>query len=187
MAHSFLTRRALLSAFAATTITASPLYADAPWYLRGAGDQRRLRFENPKTGESVDTVYWADGRYIPASLNAINSVFRDWRADTIEEIDVGVLDMLSATHRLLEVDEPYTLLSGFRTQATNQMLSRNINGVASKSYHVRAQAADVRLPSRNGQAIASAALSLNAGGVGRYPNNNFAHVDCGPVRTWVRA
>jgi uncharacterized protein YcbK (DUF882 family) len=29
-----------------------------------------------------------------------------------------------------------------------------------------------------------AALSLQAGGVGTYPNRDFVHIDVGPVRSW---
>lgn len=186
MTHGRLNRRSLLAAFAATALVAAPVHAKTPGYLRGAGDVRRLRMYNPKTGESVDAVYWVDGRYIPASLGAINSVFRDWRQNTVKDIDVGVLDILAASHNLLDVDEPFTLLSGYRTEATNRLLMRRIAGVAKKSYHVRAQAADVRLQSRSGGQVAAAAESLGAGGIGRYPRKNFTHVDCGPMRSWVR-
>uniref|UniRef100_UPI0025C06C76 YcbK family protein n=1 Tax=Marivivens sp. TaxID=1978374 RepID=UPI0025C06C76 len=88
------------------------------------------------------------------------------------------------TSFLLDVSEPYMLLSGYRSPETNAMLRRQSSGVARNSLHMRGQAADLRLASRSVNQIASAAQSCNAGGVGRYAGSNFVHMDCGQVRTW---
>jgi uncharacterized protein YcbK (DUF882 family) len=45
-------------------------------------------------------------------------------------------------------------------------------------------AIDLRAEGRDISQVHQAALSLRGGGVGYYPESNFVHVDCGPVRTW---
>lgn len=91
---------------------------------------------------------------------------------------------MAAAHNLLDVNEPYLLLSGYRSPATNAMLRRRSSGVAKNSLHMKGQAADLRLGSRSVNQIAKAAAACKAGGVGRYSGSNFVHMDCGVVRTW---
>ena len=177
-------RRALLGIFAATTITAAPRMSKAFAFNRGAGDIRRLKMYSGRTGERLDAIYWVDGEYIPEVLTEVDQFFRDWRIDRSHRIDTRTLDILAATHNILDVSEPYMLLSGYRSPETNAMLRRRSSGVARNSRHMVGQAADVRLDNRSVSQIARAALACNAGGVGRYSRSNFTHVDCGPVRTW---
>lgn len=179
-----LTRRGVLAAFAMTAIVAAPVSANAFGLLRGAGDIRRIRMYSGRTGESVDTIYWIDGQYIPEALREISHFMRDFRNNKTVAFDVRTLDIMAATHRLLEVSEPYMLLSGYRSPETNAMLRRLSRGVARDSLHMRGQAADLRLRSRSVAQIAQAALACQAGGVGRYGRSNFVHMDCGPVRSW---
>lgn len=178
------TRRGLLRAFAATAVTAAPVYANAFGLLRGAGDIRRLRMYSGRTGEHLDTIYWIEGEYIPEALDEINYFFRDWRQNEIKKIDPRTLDILAASHAILDVTEPYLLLSGYRTPKTNAMLRRRSRGVAKNSLHMKGQASDVRLKSRSVSQMAKAAKACAAGGVGTYYRSNFVHMDCGPVRTW---
>jgi len=179
-----ITRRALLGAFAATTITAAPTYANAAGFLRGAGDIRRIRMANPRNGETLNTIYWIEGDYLRDAVREISVFMRDWREDAVKDIDTRTIDILSASHNLLEVDEPYLLLSGYRTPATNAMLRRRSGGVAKKSRHLKGQAADVRLTSRSVNQMYRAAVACHGGGVGRYTGSDFVHMDCGPVRSW---
>ncbi len=179
-----LSRRGLLGIFAATAVTAAPQFANAFVFLRGSGDVRRLKLYSGRTGERLDMIYWVDGTYIPEALTEINHFFRDWRNNRVHRIDTRTLDIMAATHNLLDVNEPYMLLSGYRSPETNAMLRQRSRGVASNSRHTIGQAADLRLNGRTVQQIARAAAACNAGGVGRYSRSNFTHVDCGPVRTW---
>lgn len=181
-----LTRRGLIGAFAATAITAAPTYANAFAFLRGAGDIRRIRMYSGRTGESIDTIYWIEGEYIPEALAEIDHFMRDWRSGSIKKIDTRTLDILAASHNLLEADAPYLMLSGYRTPQTNNMLRRRSRNVARNSLHMKGQAADIRLQGRNVAQIAQAAISCAAGGVGKYSRSNFVHMDCGPVRVWGR-
>lgn len=178
------TRRGLLGAFAATAVAAAPTYANALGFLRGAGDIRRIAMYSGRTGERLDTIYWIDGEYVPEAVQEINFHMRDWRTGEAIQIDLRTIDIMSASHNLLDTSEPYLLLSGYRSAQTNQMLRSRSSGVARNSLHVQGQAADLRLQSRSVTQMAEAAMSCNAGGVGRYGGSNFVHMDCGPVRVW---
>jgi uncharacterized protein YcbK (DUF882 family) len=177
-------RRSLLRVFAATALIAAPTYSNAFGLLRGAGDVRRIRMYSGRTGESIDTIYWIEGDYIPEVLKEISNFTRDWRTGTVKTFDPRTVDIMAAAHRLMDVNESYMLLSGYRTPQTNAMLRSNSSGVARNSLHLKAQAADLRLKSRSVSQMAKAAGACSAGGVGRYSRSNFVHMDCGPVRTW---
>jgi uncharacterized protein YcbK (DUF882 family) len=179
-------RRALLGAFAATAISAAPFFPGVTAYARGSGDIRKLNFYSGRTGEKIDLIYWIDGKYIPESMAEIDRFFRDWRNNKVHKIDPRTIDILAAAHNLLRVDEPYMLLSGYRSPETNAMLRARSKGVARNSLHLQGEAADVRLRSRSVSQIAQAAASCKAGGVGRYSGSNFVHMDCGAVRSWGR-
>lgn len=179
-----MTRRGLLGAFAATVVTAAPSYPNAAGFLRGAGDIRRLRMTSPRTGERIDTIYWIEGDYIKDALREITLFMRDWRTDQTKTIDTRTIDIMAASHNLLEADEPYMLLSGYRSPKTNAMLRRRSSGVAKNSRHMNGEAADLRLTSRSVAQMYRAALACKGGGVGRYSRSDFVHMDCGPVRSW---
>ncbi|HRO12378.1 DUF882 domain-containing protein [Amaricoccus sp.] len=174
-------RRAVLGVFAGLcAVAAAPVYAKSPGLLRRAGDVRRIRMYSQRTGESLDTIYFIDGRYVPEALEEISYFMRDWRENKMMRYDPHNVDNLAATLGLMDTDEPYLMISGYRTQKTNRMLK----GAASHSYHLRAMAADVRLKSRSVKQISNAAFACNGGGVGIYNRSNFVHMDCGPVRSW---
>ena len=183
-AQTGVTRRGLLGVFAATALVAAPTYSNAFGLLRGAGDIRRIRMYSGRTGESMDTIYWIEGKYIKEVLKEINHFMRDWRTDDTMTMDPRTVDIMAASHRLLDVSEPYMLLSGYRSPRTNAMLRSKSGGVAKNSLHLKGQAADLRLKSRSVGQMARAAEACASGGVGRYSGSNFVHMDCGPVRHW---
>jgi uncharacterized protein YcbK (DUF882 family) len=177
-------RRFILGAFAASAITAAPTFTKAAGFLRGAGDIRSLNMVSRRTGERFRGVYCIDNKYIPEVLEEINFVMRDWRRNEIKTIDKRTIDIIAASHNLLNTDEPYTLLSGYRSAKTNAMLRRRSRSVARHSLHMTGQAADVRLSSRSVKQVYKAAAKCSGGGVGRYYRSGFVHIDCGPLRTW---
>ena len=179
-----MTRRGLLAAFAATAVVAAPTYSNAFGLLKGAGDIRRIRMYSGRTGESIDTIYWIEGKYIPEVMKEINHFMRDWRSGATVKIDERTIDIMAASHRLMDVSEPYMMLSGYRSPKTNAMLRSRSGGVAKNSLHMKGQAADLRLKSRSVGQIARAAATCASGGVGKYSRSNFVHMDCGPVRSW---
>ncbi len=177
-------RRGLLGVFAATLVTAAPTLTNAFGLLKGAGDIRRVKMYSGRTGESIDTIYWIEGEYIPEVLKEINYFMRDWRSGEKTKIDPRTVDIMAASHRLMDVSEPFMMLSGYRSPSTNAMLRSKSRGVAKNSLHMVGQAADLRLKSRSVGQMAKAAAACASGGVGRYSRSNFVHMDCGPVRTW---
>ncbi|AAV95204.1 Tat (twin-arginine translocation) pathway signal sequence domain protein [Ruegeria pomeroyi DSS-3] len=179
-----LTRRALLRAFTATAVAAAPTYSMAAGFLRGGGDIRRIRMYSGRTGERIDMVYWIDGDYIKDAVKEINYFMRDWRVDQVKSMDLRTVDIMAAAHNLMDVNEPYMLLSGYRSPQTNAMLRSRSRGVARNSLHMQGQAADLRLASRSVSQMANAAIACRAGGVGKYYRSNFVHMDCGEVRSW---
>lgn len=179
-----MTRRALLGAFAATAVAAAPSYSNAAGFLRGGGDIRRIRMYSGRTGERIDMIYWIEGQYIKDAVKEVNYFMRDWRTDGVKSIDLRTIDIMAAAHNLLDVNEPYMLLSGYRSPQTNAMLRSRSRGVAKNSLHMSGQAADLRLGSRSVNQMARAAMACQGGGVGRYSGSNFVHMDCGVVRSW---
>lgn len=182
--YSGMTRRAVLGAFAATAVAAAPTYSNAAGFLRGGGDIRRIRMYSGRTGERIDMIYWIEGQYIKDAVKEVNYFMRDWRTDGVKSIDLRTVDIMAAAHNLLDVHEPYMLLSGYRSPKTNAMLRSRSRGVAKNSLHMRGQAADLRLSSRSTSQMARAAVACHGGGVGRYSGSNFVHMDCGVVRSW---
>ncbi|MGI9393962.1 MAG: DUF882 domain-containing protein, partial [Boseongicola sp.] len=93
-----ISRRGLLQAFAATAVAAAPTYSNAFGLLRGSGDIRRVRMHSGRTGESIDTIYWIEGDYIPEALAEINKFMRDWRTGGSVNIDTRAIDIMAASH-----------------------------------------------------------------------------------------
>ena len=151
---------------------------------------RHLKFRHLHTGENLEVVYWDDGKYVWDALGAINKLLRDFRSTEVHPIDVRLLDILFTLQSLTGSKEPYRIISAFRSPATNTMLSGQsaaANGssqVAKKSLHMEGKAMDVRLNDVSLTGFRDAALTLQGGGVGYYPDSAFVHVDIGPVRTW---
>ena len=129
-------------------------------------------------------IYWIEGSYIKDALKEVSYFMRDWRNDKLKTIDSRTIDIMAAAHNLMDVNEPYMLLSGYRSPETNAMLRRRSSGVAKNSLHIQGQAADLRLASRSVSQMARAAQACRGGGVGRYSRSDFVHMDCGPVRSW---
>ena len=181
-----LSRRALLRVFAASAVAAAPTYSNAFGLLRGAGDIRRIKMHSGRSGESVDVIYWIDGKYIDPSFDEISYFMRDWRSGRVKLIDRRTVDIIAASQQLLDTTESFNMLSGYRTPETNRALRSRSRSVARNSLHITGQAADLRMTGRSVRQISRAAISCHAGGVGKYSRSNFVHVDCGDIRVWGR-
>jgi uncharacterized protein YcbK (DUF882 family) len=179
-----LTRRGFikLGAFALLSgISTSPCFAA----VRGClSNERALAFYNTHTEEALEKTYWLDGDYLPDALSDINHIMRDHRTEEIKPIDPRLLDFLHLIKKRLKSDEPFHIISGYRSPETNAFLRSRSNGVARKSYHLYGQAADIRLPGCRLSLLRRAAIGLKRGGVGFYEDSNFVHVDIGRVRCW---
>ena len=146
--------------------------------------ERSLSLHNTHTGESLDTVYWAHGDYLRGALDDLNYILRDHRTEEIKPIDTQLLDLLHALSETLCARQPFHIISGYRSQATNDFLRTRGRGVARNSLHIQGKAMDIRLPGCDLSVLRESAMGLSGGGVGYYPRPNFVHVDIGTVRYW---
>jgi uncharacterized protein YcbK (DUF882 family) len=145
---------------------------------------RRVVIHNLHTDERVDATYFDDGRYVPDALAAVNHVMRDFRTGDVHFMDPQLLDLMHALSKTVETAQPFQIISGYRSPKTNAMLHEQSAGVAVNSFHMRGMATDIRLPDVSLSHLHKAALAMQRGGVGYYPESDFIHVDIGPVRTW---
>jgi uncharacterized protein YcbK (DUF882 family) len=174
-----LKRRAFLAGAVSTMAFARPALADM-------GEPRALAFDNLHTGERLSVEYWANGAYVPDALTSINHLLRDFRTGDVHVMEPRLLDLLNVLHTRLETNSPFAVISGYRSPTTNAALrtEHERSGVASKSLHMQGMAIDIRVARCSLEAVHKAALALQAGGVGYYPQSDFVHVDVGRVRTW---
>jgi uncharacterized protein YcbK (DUF882 family) len=155
------------------------------WAGQGlSAGERRLGFHNLHTGENLDLTYWAEGGYVPESLTEINHLLRDYRNNEVAAIHPQLLDLLHRVKAELGTTQPFQVISGYRSPATNQMLASNSSGVAKHSLHMEGKAIDIRIPGIQLADLRQTGLLLQGGGVGYYPESNFVHLDVGRVRTW---
>lgn len=166
---------AAVSTTASAALPALPLAPAAP---------RRVAFDNVHTGERLETVYFAQGRYQADALHQISHVLRDYRTGEVHFIDPVLLDVLVALANNTRTRKPFQVLSGYRSPRTNAMLHAHSEEVASHSLHMKGMAIDIHLADAPLAQLHDAALRLKAGGVGYYPESGFVHVDAGPVRRW---
>ena len=146
--------------------------------------ERSLAFYNTHTGEQLKIVYWEQGNYLEESLGAINHILRDPRTNEIKDIDTGLLDLLFAIRNELETQQPFHIISGYRSPDTNAFLRAHSTGIAEHSLHLVGKAIDIRTPGRELRVLHKTAVALKGGGVGYYPKSDFVHVDVGRVRYW---
>lgn len=155
-----------------------------PAFASREAAERRLAFLNLHTGEKLDLPYWIEGDYLPASLAEINRVLRDHRTGAVAAIDIQLLDLLDRVKAALGTAQPFQVISGYRSPASNSLLATNSSGVARRSLHMEGKAIDIRIPGVQLADLRRAGLMLKGGGVGYYPGSNFVHLDVGRVRTW---
>jgi uncharacterized protein YcbK (DUF882 family) len=146
---------------------------------------RTVGLRHAHTGERVDTTFWQRGAYDQQEIARLNAFMRDWRTDEIVGIDPKLYDVIWSIGQSIGRDPEFTVLSGYRSRTTNEMLIRTGHtGVARDSLHIQGRAMDITLPGQHISTLRDAALALQAGGVGYYPSSNFIHVDTGGVRNW---
>jgi Uncharacterized protein conserved in bacteria len=150
----------------------------------GTPVRRTLSFVHTHTGEQLSSVYFEDGEYRAPELGRINQLLRDFRTGDVHPIDTEVLDILADLRVLADSDEPYEVISGYRSPQTNATLRRHSSGVAEHSLHLQGRAIDVRLPGVPTHRLRELAVAMGRGGVGYYAQSDFVHLDNGRVRYW---
>lgn len=146
--------------------------------------EKSLKLFNTHTGETFSDVFWADGQFLPDSLNDINHVLRDHRSDKVLPIDTNLLSLLEKVSAQVGSNPVLHVISGYRSPETNQLLADRSGGVARHSLHLEGKAIDIRVPGRDLTSVRRIALELRGGGVGFYPDSQFVHIDTGRVRSW---
>ena len=149
-----------------------------------APGERTLRLYNTHTGESIKSVFWAEGQFVPDALIDINKLLRDHRSNTIATMDPKLLMLLDQVSARFGGTEVLHIISGYRSPETNAKLAEASGGVAKHSMHLEGKAIDIRMPGRDLAQVHKAALGLRAGGVGYYPSSQFVHMDTGRLRNW---
>ena len=119
-------------------------------------------------------------------IEKINHLMRDVRTGDVNQIDMHLLNLISAFSIKLKTEKPFHVISGYRSPKTNALLHKRGQGAAKNSYHLKGQAVDLRLPGYRTSVLRREAYELGKGGVGYYPRRKFVHIDVGPVRYWRR-
>jgi uncharacterized protein YcbK (DUF882 family) len=178
-------RRWFLRHGAQIALAGSALSMLAPKAWASNSPTRALQLKHTHTGESLDLVYADGGQYLPAALQTVNHFLRDHYCGTVGTIDPRLLDLLHTVRTSLGTQQPFQIVSAYRSAATNDRLRiAGGGGVAKRSLHMDGKAIDVRLPGVPLNALRDAALSLRAGGVGTYARDQFVHLDTGRPRSW---
>jgi len=149
-----------------------------------APHERSLRFYNTHTGETLRTMFWAEGQFVPEALQDINRLLRDHRSNTVAPIDPELIVLLNKVSTQFGSNNVIHVISGYRSPETNRKLAEASGGVAKHSMHLEGKAIDVRIPGYDLNDLRKAALAQKRGGVGYYPDSKFVHMDTGRVRHW---
>lgn len=149
--------------------------------------ERQLRLANVHTGEILDVVYWADGKYINDHVGQLNYFMRDHHAREAARMDRRLYDSLYRLQRNIGTDSRIHVLSAFRTSATNEALRKRLKDVAKNSYHMKGRAVDLYIPGVDAKIIQNEARQLGMGGVGYYTKRHFVHLDTGRPRFWLKS
>ena len=146
---------------------------------------RTLAMRHSHTGEQVRLVYAVDDLYVPDALSSLNHFLRDHYSGEAGRMDPLLFDVMKGIEIALGRTCAFEIISGYRCASTNEMLRETRGGgVARRSLHMDGKAIDLRVDGLALSELRDAALSLQAGGVGFYPREQFVHIDTGRVRRW---
>lgn len=146
---------------------------------------RQISMNHLHTTETIGLVYAKGPVYLDPALNKLNHFLRDHYTQEVGVMDPAIYDLLHDIRTALGARGNYDIISGYRSPGTNERLrTTRGGGVAKRSLHMDGKAIDVRLPGVPLTELRDAAVSLQRGGVGFYPKDNFVHVDTGRFRTW---
>jgi uncharacterized protein YcbK (DUF882 family) len=164
------------------------LVAGADRIAANTARDRTISFYSVNTKETLTVQYMKDGKRVPAAMEKINWILRDWRADEKTEMDPDLIDLVWEIHNELGSAEPIHIISGYRSRGTNDLLRRTVGGQASQSRHILGKAMDVQFPDVPVRKLRYSALIRERGGVGYYPTSAtpFVHIDTDRVRAWPR-
>ncbi len=177
-------RSFLKSSVVLASALGAPALARAAGTASAAPGERTLRLYNTHTGESLRSVFWAEGQFLPDALADINKLLRDHRNNSISTMDPQLLVLLDKVSAQFGSNKVLHVISGYRSPESNRLLAERSNGVARHSMHMEGKAIDVRMPGLDLATLHKAALGAKGGGVGYYPDSQFVHMDTGRLRHW---
>lgn len=121
------------------------------------------------TGE-VALVEHREGEPTDESLEAVKHVFRCLRTQSEHDVSPRLLALLARIAK--EAGRDLELVSGYRAP----LYARD------HSFHVRGEAADIRIPGMTTMELKGLVLALDTPGVGYYPTSKMIHVDVRETR-----
>ncbi|MDP3276564.1 MAG: DUF882 domain-containing protein [Deltaproteobacteria bacterium] len=119
----------------------------------------------------------------PAAPRAIDWLLRDrtnWQWQRINDQTLATV-VTTASHFAAQRIE---VISGYRSSRMNELLRKKGRHVAQHSQHPLATAVDFRLVGQPMAPVFRLLESTHDGGVGRYRDEAFVHVDMGTRRRW---
>lgn len=140
---------------------------------------RTLDLYRKDSGERLTLEYMRDGQWNADAYNRICWLLRDVQAHQYVQMDtrlIAILDWSQSYLRQFGYNQPFIMLSGYRTQHTND----RTEGAKKDSQHLVGKAIDLRIPGLSAEYLGRLYRWLAAGGVGIYDSSNFVHVDTGP-------
>nr|WP_246317609.1 DUF882 domain-containing protein [Hyphomicrobium methylovorum] len=154
----------------------------------GGTNDRTISFYHIHTQERLTVTYKRNGKFDPSALKQINYIMRDWRKNEVKEISPETIDLAWEMHQELGSKEAISIICGYRSAATNNMLRKTRGGQASQSQHITGKAIDITFPDVPLKRMRYSALVRERGGVGYYPTSGipFVHIDTSRVRMWPR-
>ncbi|MCF6326531.1 MAG: DUF882 domain-containing protein [Devosiaceae bacterium] len=156
--------------------------------LNAAPGERSLNLYFVQTDERQQITFRKNGRYVQSGLKEMNNFLRDWRRNEPTDMDPALFDLLWKVYQDVGATGPITIVSAYRSPQTNEMLRSRSRGVARNSQHTKGSAIDFYIKGVPIAKLREAAMRLQVGGVGYYPNsrNPFVHLDTAGVRAWPR-
>lgn len=149
-----------------------------------AKSERTISLFNTHTRETITVTFYANGKYDENALNKLNLFLRDHRENEAMVMDRMLFTQLWAISKAVGTEEPFHIISGYRSPKTNEYLRKKSTGVAKFSLHMLGQAIDFRVPGVSTRKLRDTAQLLEAGGVGYYAGSDFVHIDTGEIRHW---
>jgi uncharacterized protein YcbK (DUF882 family) len=145
----------------------------------------KLSLYNVHTSERLTVTYRKQGNeYDLEALKDLNWLLRCHHTNQTINMDPKVIDYLNIVDKQFGGDNEIHIISGYRSPEYNSLLRKKGRQVASKSLHKLGKALDFFIPHVSLKNLQTAALSLQYGGVGYYPQTGFVHIDSGNFRTW---
>ena len=160
---------------------------DLEFWLR----PRTLSVVRPASGETARLLYWKDGEIIDSAYQDLCHLLRDVNGNETAAIDPKLFETLWGTQAFVArygIEQPLEILSGYRTQASNNKLIEQGVPAARQSLHIEGKAADIRIANLNAEVLGGLVRSFRQGGVGFYyragPRGGWIHADTGLKRSW---